>query len=475
MDYMKVLIPQGAATVRGIFLPLVVAFLAVLMFVPTSDAQESAEQKNVVLIGHSDLNGHGDGGEGLAIQQRSDGHRILYVAHEGEKTCLSIVDVTHPEAPVLVNQLPSPAPEVTRCNSLGLSGDVLAVADQTMKVGQAPAGMWVLDVSDLGRVQKARSMQDLELSFFDTSGPNSRGVHWLWFVDGQFAHLSTGTGDSNPSNPKDDQFYVVVDLRDPRHPREVGRWWLPGTQQKDACLPSCLPKRHAIDDGYRAHNMQIYPDRPDRAYVGYMDGGQIILDISGLGEVRAGRSRSFSPRLVSRLQFSPPYPAWTHTVQPLFGRGLATVSDEAVKENCADAPKLVWLVDIREETNPVIIGTAPLPENAGDFCARGGRFGAHNLHPNFPGPTSARLKNTFVGSFFNAGVRIYRLVDVPVPNAPPRIKEIGFFVPPAPPGNPTHTIQINHAIVDEKGLIYATDRTSGGIYILKYTGPDPLD
>jgi hypothetical protein len=461
--------------VLKLFSSMVLVFLAVPMLLGASDAQQSAEQRNMLLIGHSDLNGHGDGGEGLVIQQRSDGRRILYLAHEGEKTCLSIVDVTHPEAPVVLNQLPSPAPDVTRCNSLGLAGNVLAVADQTMKPGQSPAGMWVLDVSDLAHIQKARNMQDLALSFFDTSGPNSRGVHWLWFVDGEFAHLSSGSRDSNPSNPKDDQFYLVVDLRDPRHPREVGRWWLPGTQKNDNCLPNCLPKRHVIDDGYRAHNTEVYPDRPDRAYVGYMDGGQIILDISGLAEVRAGQAKSFSPRPVSRLQFSPPYPAWTHTVQPLFGRGLATVSDEAVKDKCGDAPKLVWLVDIREETNPVIIGTAPLPENAGEFCARGGRFGAHNLHPNFPGSTSAQLKNTFVGSFFNAGVRIYRLVDVPVPNAPPRIKEIGFFVPPAPPGNPTHTIQINHAIVDEKGVIYATDRISGGIYILKYTGTEPLD
>jgi hypothetical protein len=132
-------------------------------------------------------------------------------------------------------------------------------------------------------------------------------------------------------------------------------------------------------------------------------------------------------------------------------------------------------VDIRDETNPLVIGTAPLPDNAGDLCTRGGRFGAHNLHPNFPSPTSAHLKNTFVGTFFNGGVRIYRLVDPPVPHAPPQIKEIGFFVPPGPAGNPTHTIQINHAIVDEKGLIYATDRISGGLYIIKYTGQDPLD
>ena len=447
---------------RRFLLPLIL-FFAAAGFAMASSSDEKAEQKNMLLLGHNGLNGHGDGGEGLAIQKRSDGRRILFLAHEGETTCLSIVDVTQPEAPVLLNQLPSPAPEVTRCNSLGLSGNVLVVANQTMKTGQSPAGMWVLDVSDLARIEKARNLQDLALSFYDTSGPKSRGVHWLWFVDGEFAHLSSGTGDSSPANPKDDQFYLIVDLRDPGHPREAGRWWLPGTQKADDCLPGCLPVRHRIDDGYRAHTIEVFPDSPDRAYVGYMDGGQMILDISGLAGLRAGHSQRFSPKLVSRLKFSPPYPAWTHTVQPIFTRGLATVSDEAVMEKCRDAPKLVWLVDIRDEINPLIIGTAPLPENAGDLCSRGGRFGAHNLHPNLPSATSAQLKNTFVATFFNGGVRIYRLVDVPVPNAPPQIKEVGFFVPAAPPGNPTHTIQINHVIVDEKGLI------------LKYTGPEPLD
>lgn len=373
----------------------------------SASAQSAPEQKNMTLLAHNNLNGNGDGGEGMAIQQWPDGRRVLYIAHEGEKTCLSIVDVTHPENPVLLNQLPSPAPGVTRCNSLGLSGNVLVVADQTMKAGQHPAGMWVLDVSDLAHIKKAQRLQDLELSFFDTSGPNSRGVHWLWFVDGQFAYLSTGTSDSHPTNPKDDQFFLAVDLRNPRHPREVSRWWLPGTQQGDACLPGCLPVRHKIDDGYRVHSIEVLPERPDRAYLGYIDGGQIILDISGLADVQAGRASTFTPKLVSRLKFSPPYPAWTHTVQPIFQRGLAFVSDESVKDNCADAPKLVWLVDIRAETNPVIIGTAPLAPNAGELCKRGGRYGAHNLSPDFPSSTSAHLKNTAVVTFFNGGVRIF--------------------------------------------------------------------
>jgi len=449
-----------------------VAMLAALA--PAVAARADAEAKAMELVAHHELGGNCDGGEGMAIQQR-DGRRILYLAHEGQKTCLSIVDVTDPKAPALLNQLPSPGPGVARCNSLGLSGDVLAVANQTLKPGQKPAGMWLLDVSDLSRVQRAKGLADLSLAFFDTSGAHSRGVHWLWFVDGKFAHLATGAADFTPTNAQDDQFYLVVDVRDPRKPREAGRWWLPGTRAGDRCLPGCLPKRQRIDDGYRAHDIHVYPQRPDRAYVGYIDAGAITLDLSGLSEASAGRGQGFSPRLVSRLDYSPPFTAWTHTFQPLFSRGLAVISDEAISEKCADAPKLVWIADVREETNPIIVATAPAPQNVSELCARGGRFGAHNLHPNFPGPASARLENTFVGSFFNGGVRIYRLVDVALPGAPPRVEEVGFFVPEAPPRNPSGTIQINHAIVDDKRLIYANDRLTGGLYILRYTGDSPLD
>ena len=170
---------------------------------PPLPAQPQAESSNMTLVGHNDLAGNGDGGEGLAIQQWASGQRILYLAHEGQKTCLSIVDVTHPENPVLINQLPSPAPGITRCNSLGLSGNVLVVANQALKKGrQKTAGLWVLDVSNFASLKNAKRLEDLELSFFDTSGPNSRGIHCVWFVDGEFAHLTTGAADFDPTNPE---------------------------------------------------------------------------------------------------------------------------------------------------------------------------------------------------------------------------------------------------------------------------------
>jgi hypothetical protein len=82
-----------------------------------------------------------------------------------------------------------------------------------------------------------------------------------------------------------------------------------------------------------------------------------------------------------------------------------------------------------------------------------------------------------VSTWFNGGVRIYRMTPPlkNVPDAPPHVEEIGFYIPEAPARNPTKTIQLNHAIVDERGLIYTNDRFAGGLYILRYTGSVPLD
>jgi hypothetical protein len=96
--------------------------------------------------------------------------------------------------------------------------------------------------------------------------------------------------------------------------------------------------------------------------VAYIDGGAMIFDISSLAQVRSGRAPRYTPRLVGQVQFHPPFPAWTHTFQPMFSRKLAWAADEDVMDNCKDAPKLVWLLDsIRDETNPVIVATSAAP------------------------------------------------------------------------------------------------------------------
>src|ERR1044071_3582741 len=80
--------------------------IATAIAVPAARAQPTAEAMNMEQVAQLDLGGKGDGGEGLALQQRKDGRRVLYLAHEGQKTCLSVIDVTNPKAPALIAQLP---------------------------------------------------------------------------------------------------------------------------------------------------------------------------------------------------------------------------------------------------------------------------------------------------------------------------------------------------------------------------------
>jgi hypothetical protein len=159
---------------------------------------------------------------------------------------------------------------------------------------------------------------------------------------------------------------------------------------------------------------------------------------------------------------SPPFNGFTHTVLPLFGRKLLVVSDECVRDDGIDWPRLVWVVDGRNERNPVPISTFPAPPVEA-FIKRGGRFGAHNLHENQPGPTSFRSETIIVGTFFNAGVRAY---DIANPYQP---QEIAYYVPEAPKLSRAGAIQLNDVYVDEKRIVYTVDRHAGGLYILEMT------
>ncbi|WP_439497470.1 LVIVD repeat-containing protein [Bosea sp. (in: a-proteobacteria)] len=395
---------------------------------------------NFNLIGHHELNGFGGMGEGLSIQLAKDGRRILWTAHESAPKNFTGIDVTDPRNPKVVCQTELPHQRM-RSNSLELSGDIMAVAYQVKEPGLKPAGFELFDVST---PENPRS-----IGFFDASGPYSRGVHQLWFCDGEYVHMAAGAGDFQPRNQLDDQFYRIVDVRNPGKPVEVGRWWLPGTREGDAEPP---PVRHKgkADMGFRAHNTNVYPQRPDRCYLGYIDAGMIILDIADKAK----------PKVVSRWDNSPPYYGFTHTILPLFDRGLYVVTDESTVDSAADWPKLIWLVDAREETNPVPIATCP-PPSYDLFAKRGGRFGAHNIHENVPVPTSWQSDQVVIGTFFNAGLRAF---DISNPYAP---AEIAHFVPPAPKGAPTGAIQLNDVFVDERGIVYTVDRHIGGLYILE--------
>jgi len=434
--------------------PLLIAFATVLL-VALLCAQTPApaswvravDARNLRLIGHSDLNGKGNGGEGLDLEQYPDGRRVLFYAHTAPPTCLTTVDVTDPSRPRVLAQLPTIAPHI-RCNSLGVSGTKMVVAQNTDQPGQPDGGALVFDVSDPAKPR--------QIATFDTSGGPSRGAHYVWFADGRYAYLSTGAPDFVPAVPPrgDDQFLMVVDLQNPRAPKEVGRWWMQGMRKGEPGAP--LP-RTKTRDGVRMHSAFVSPERPNRLYAGWIDGGIVILDI-------ADKS---TPKLVGQRSWFPVTPGYIgHSFLPIFERGIAVVTQEANQENCADWPKPIWTVDIHDETNPKEITQFPYPAGLAEFC-KAGRFGAHNIHMNRPKKTAAHLTQTVVAAFQNAGVRVYSIAN------PAKPEEIGYFVPAAPPGASGGAL-INDVYVDERGLIYAADRVGGGLYILSYTGSVPL-
>lgn len=406
---------------------------------PGNDAE--TVEWNFNLLAHHELGGFGGMGEGMAIQIVRDGRRILWLAHESAPKNFSALDVSDPRNPKLVTQVDLPHAHM-RSNSLELTGDIMAVAYQVQEPGQTGAGFELFDVSV---PEKPRSIARV-----DASGPHSRGVHQLWFCDGEFVHMAAGAPDFEPTHPLDDQFYRVFDVRNSSKPTEAGRWWLPGTRKGDAAPPPPRHRAPARDKGFRAHNTNVYPQRPDRLYLGYLDAGMLVLDIADKA----------NPKPICRWDNSPPYAGFTHTVLPLFSRDLLVVTDEAVDDDAVDWPKLVWIVDFRDETNPVPIATCPAPP-VEVYGRRGGRFGAHNLFENTPVPTAWHSEDVIIGTFFNGGLRAFDISNAFQP------KEIAAFVPPAPPLSPSGSIQLNDVFVDERGIVYTIDRLAGGLYVLE--------
>ena len=409
------------------------------MMTPKNRAQQTMAH-NMTLVSHHELDGFGGMGEGIAMQKTDDGRRILWMAHESAPKNFTGVDITDPKNPRVIVQTELPHMKV-RSNSLDVVGNLMVVANQTKEVNMKPAGFNVYDISI--------PEQPKLISHFDCSGPYSRGVHAVWFVDGKTVHMASGAPDFQPHNPKDDQIYRIIDISNPSKPVETGRWWYPGTRVGDSTPPPArLPAQ--FDTGFRAHNTNVFPQRPDRAYVGYIDGGAIVLDISKPSDIK----------IVSHWNHSPPFNGFTHTVLPLFDRGLWVVSDECVQDDGKDWPKLVWMVDARSDANPVPISTFPAPPYDA-FAKRGGRFGAHNLHENLPLPISFQSDTLTIGTFFNAGVRVYDTSN------PYQVEEVAYFVPGTPRLAPAGAIQLNDVFVDDRKLVYTVDRFGGGLYILE--------
>jgi hypothetical protein len=312
------------------------------------------------VVSHCGLDGCGDG---MQVLREGD---ALYVGHYGSSGMgTTVLDVSDPERPRIVDQWP--APEGTHTHKVQVADGLLLVNEERFKGADAwTAGMVVYDVAD--------PLAPVRLGRFDCGGD---GVHRIVWTGGRWAHAS-----ATPEGHTD-RIWLVID---PRARAEAARWEL----DEPAPEGRRYAAHHALVEGATA-------------YLGYGDAGLVALDVSDMTR----------PRRLWRLDWDG---GGTHTCLPLPGRGLVAVTDEQMTDGPHAPPRYVRIVDTRERR---VVGVCPEPE--GDFAALPNRFGPHNLHENRAG--SYRSATVILATYFNAGLRVYDVRDAARP------QEIASWVP----------------------------------------------
>jgi hypothetical protein len=392
-------------------------------------------------LSHSDVGGRPD------TVQIMLNRRHLYVGHMFSNG-LTILDATDPRRLRPVQFFT--AGDLTRTHHLQVANDLLllanganivamqsydnlrsyfenALADSITNRKKFRSGLSIHDIS--------RPAELREIAFLEMPG---LGVNRLWWDGGRYAYVAAHFDGFT------DHILCVVDLRDVTRPEIVARWWLPGMNRAAGEVSTLTAGRrvalhHMITSG-------------TYGYGAWRDGGLTVHDVSNPS----------APRLISHVNWSPPFPGGTHTALPLPGRGLLVVADEANAEKCAKGTFHTWMVDVRAPDRPVTIATLPTPRDR-DYCAIG-TFGPHNLHENRP--DSFRSEETIFATYNNAGVRVFDIRDQFAP------KEVASWVPPAPAKlidpRPAVTLAAKtcDVYVTTDGILYVTD-WNAGLHVLE--------
>ena len=269
----------------------------------------------------------------------------------------------------------------------------------------------------------------------------------------------------------------VFDLSDPAKPAFIRDFGLPG-QQPGASGTAPTELHGPISTGPRGN----------RVYFGYGTNKAGVLQIVDRARLLAGPREPTAANLLAPQVGRMDLPAFNgaHTTLPVLGvempefakdkggakRDFVFIVNESLVNECLEPRQLVHIADITDETRPLGVATFNVPEAAGNFCSRGGRFGAHSSNENQP-PMYAR--QTIFVSWFNAGVRA---IDIRDPYHP---REAGYYIPATTERTDKRcvktesgaerckvAIQTNNVEVDDRGHIYIVDRANTGVHILQF-------
>jgi len=458
--------------------------------VPAPKPWDQQSQWNMELVGASDLQGRSTY-QPVIVNQ--DGREIAYLGHHAgtlinpltgrmEANGTSIVDVTDPKVPKYLFHIPGPpekAGEVAGSQMVRVcSGNVLPHAQH---------GKWYM-LRTHGNIGANESQE-----IYDTTDPahpalltvivdhlSNTHKNW-WECDTGIAYLVANNPAEGWKQSGSNQHLKIYDLSDPAHPKYIRDFGLPGQQPGGENPPTGI--HGVISAGVTKNRIYMPYGVGANGVIQIIDRKKLLTDFTS--GVRPTREDLLAPQ-VGTIKMSRDQGG--HSALPVLGvpvpefqgfsrlqrRDLLIVTSEAdTNAACTTAPHMAFILDITDETAPWPISTMRVPEMPGDFCNKGGPFGAHGIAESFYPPYYGKLA---IIAWFNAGVRVWDIRD---PYAP---RQIAYFMP-APNQNTVEScvtsngsktckkaISTNNVEIDDRGLIYAVDRSGTGMHILKLTG-----
>ena len=349
-----------------------------------------------------------------------------YVGHMKGPEATSVIDVSDPAHPRITAQFNVDHPSGVHSHKV-----------------RAKNGLMVVNVEGAAHIGKIPDDYVPGLKIYDSSDPKHpkylttwrcarQGVHRFTF-DGRYVYLSPCV-EGYLSN-----IVMILDLKDPMHPQEIGRWCQPGQWEAGGETPSWKPS-----DAPKVPRCHHPIRMGDRLYTSYWHGGFHIIDISDMTK----------PKTVSSLDWTPVFGYPVHTCLPIpfeiGGRKLMMVTDEDALPRWQASGSMVWMVDITDETKPIPISTLRIGHDPSGKAVP--------MHSTCHQPAEDVKGTEIPVVWFDQGLR---MIDISDPHA---MREVAYYVPdPHPTGT---RVQSNDCCWDDRGLIYVIDRI-GGVSIVE--------
>lgn len=468
---------------------------------------------NMQVIGFQDNQGRPSSDDGWIENQ--NGRYIAYVANSPgealnpltdkvEDDGTSLIDVTDPRRPVFMSHIPAP--------SGGGSTHVAVCGGNTLP--HAQKNHWYLLRHDGQTNQEIWDVTDPKKPVRLTvviSGLSGTHHDW-WECDTGIAYTISQTKEDGWRETGSQQHVYIYDLSDPAKPVFIRQFGLPG-QQPGADLaaaksctnapgPNCYEGVTNPPGG--VHQTYSAGTEKNRVYLAYgVDKNGVIQIVDREKLLNGCKAAAASPDCATRpTQADLLYPQVSyiamnpnqggHTALPIFGIpvpevqqnyldgkpqkwDLLAITSEDTTNDCLGQPwKNPFVLDITDDRTPWPIAALDVGQFPGNFCAKGSRFGVHELSRAIYPPYYGRL---IIASMFNAGLQVWDIRD------PYNPRRVAYFI--QAPNKNTHVSCGTYGAnthycrkatfsdlgeVDDRGYIYNFDRAGSGLTILKLTG-----